>query len=58
MGYTLPSGRQATKREERERMALLKARESCPACKAATAEAVRRDDWRPGACQCPEHRSS
>jgi hypothetical protein len=55
--YTLPNGRQATSREYRERMALLKAREKCPDCDAAATRAIQTGDYRSGACQCPTHRS-
>lgn len=55
--YTLPSGRQATSREYRERMALLEARDKCPECNRLAELAVMNSDYRPGACQCPEHRS-
>jgi hypothetical protein len=55
--YTLPSGRQATSREYRERMALLEARDKCPECNALAEKAVFECDYRPGACQCDRHRS-
>jgi len=54
-GYTLPSGRQATPREYRERMELLAARERCPDCQEAAKRAV--FDMSLGAAQCPAHRS-
>jgi len=57
MSYTLPNGRQATKREQREREELLRERDECPDCEKAAENAVIRGDWRPGACQCPKHRS-
>ena len=53
--YTMPSGRQATSREYRERMALLKARESCAACNEAAERAVFTNEV--GTSQCPAHRS-
>jgi hypothetical protein len=54
-GYTLPSGRQATSREYRERMALLKAREECKECQEAARLAVFSMEL--GVSQCPIHRS-
>jgi len=57
MGYTLPNGRKATPKQERERMALLEARRTCPECARLSREAVRKSDYRFGVCQCPEHRS-
>jgi hypothetical protein len=53
--YTLPSGRQATSREYRERMELLAARERCPDCKKAADEAVY--SMETGISQCSAHRS-
>jgi hypothetical protein len=53
--YTLPSGRQATSREYRERMALLKARETCEDCKKAADAAV--FSMETGISQCSAHRS-
>ena len=56
MSYTLPNGRKATPKQERERMRLLEARRNCPECDKAAREAIRKGiDF--GACQCPEHRS-
>jgi hypothetical protein len=55
--YTLPSGRQATSREYRERIALLEARDKCPECNRLAEKAVFECDYRPGACQCPAHQS-
>ena len=53
--YTLPSGRQATSREYRERMALLEAREKCSECQKAAERAV--FSMEIGISQCPEHQS-
>jgi hypothetical protein len=53
--YTLPSGRQATSREYRERMELLAARERCPDCKKAADEAFY--SMETGISQCSAHRS-
>ena len=57
MGYTMPTGRRATSRQQREREKLLRERETCRECKDAARRAVETSDYRPGACQCPEHRS-
>ena len=57
MSYTLPNGRKATPKQERERTALLEARRTCPECIRLAREAVRRSDYRFGVCQCDEHRS-
>ena len=57
MAYTLPNGRRATPKQERERMALLEARRNCPECDKAARKAVQTGDYSFGACQCPEHRS-
>jgi len=57
VSYTLPNGRQATPKQERERMALLEARRTCPECIRLSREAVRRSDYRFGVCQGDEHKS-
>ena len=53
--YTLPSGRQATSREYRERMELLAARETCEDCKKAADAAFY--SMETGISQCSAHRS-
>ena len=57
MSYTLPNGRQASKREQRERERLMIERDNCPDCQRATEDAVKNCNDNPGACQCPKHRS-
>jgi len=48
MSYTLPDGRKATPKQERERMALLEARRTCTLCEIQNRFVITHGDYRNG----------